>query len=93
MVNVFNIFCNFTAINKKRLEEEKKLNQGLEKYTVIQREHIHRKEEVSKNNPNKYYSLGLHGLKELYKKNIYSYQKTKFSKDKQNYEEIKSSAK
>ncbi|XP_071130925.1 uncharacterized protein LOC143044628 isoform X2 [Mytilus galloprovincialis] len=34
------------AINKKRLEEEKKLNQGLEKYTVIQREHIHRKEEL-----------------------------------------------
>ncbi|XP_052069048.1 trichohyalin-like [Mytilus californianus] len=36
------------AINKKRLEEEKKLNQGLEKYTVIQREHIHRKEESTK---------------------------------------------
>ena len=36
------------AINKKRLEEEKKLNQGMEKYTVIQREHIHRKEESTK---------------------------------------------
>jgi hypothetical protein len=40
----------FLAINKKRLEEEKKLNQGMEKYTVIQREHIHRKEEVKEKN-------------------------------------------
>lgn len=37
----------FTAINKKRMAEEKKLSQGLEKYTVLRRDHIHKKEEVS----------------------------------------------
>lgn len=36
----------FTAINKKRMAEEKKLSQGLEKYTVLRRDHIHKKEEV-----------------------------------------------
>lgn len=34
------------AINKKRMAEEKKLSQGLEKYTVLRRDHIHKKEEV-----------------------------------------------
>lgn len=36
------------AINKKRMAEEKKLSQGLEKYTVLRRDHIHKKEELIK---------------------------------------------
>lgn len=28
------------------MAEEKKLSQGLEKYTVLRRDHVHRKEEV-----------------------------------------------
>lgn len=35
------------AINKKRMAEEKKLSQGLEKYTVLRRDHVHKKEDVS----------------------------------------------
>ncbi|XP_061168161.1 trichohyalin-like isoform X2 [Saccostrea echinata] len=36
------------AINKKRMAEEKKLSQGLEKYTVLRRDHVHKKEERTK---------------------------------------------
>lgn len=46
MLNKGNNNWYFTAINKKRMAEEKKLSQGLEKYTVLRRDHIHKKEEV-----------------------------------------------
>ncbi|KAL3877890.1 hypothetical protein ACJMK2_035534, partial [Sinanodonta woodiana] len=36
------------AITKKRMEEEKKLNTGLEKYTKLQREQTHKKEDILK---------------------------------------------
>ncbi|XP_033742721.1 trichohyalin-like isoform X2 [Pecten maximus] len=36
------------AINKKRMQEEKKLNQGLEVYTKIRRDFVHKKEELTK---------------------------------------------
>ncbi|KAK3592660.1 hypothetical protein CHS0354_015960 [Potamilus streckersoni] len=36
------------AITKKRMEEEKKLNTGLEKYTKLQREQTHKKEDIFK---------------------------------------------
>ncbi|XP_048761242.1 trichohyalin-like isoform X2 [Ostrea edulis] len=36
------------AINKKRMAEEKKLSQGLEKYTVLRRDHVHKKEDLTK---------------------------------------------
>lgn len=36
------------AITRKRLAEEKKFNQGMEKYTNLQRNHIHTKEELTK---------------------------------------------
>ncbi|KAK3090170.1 hypothetical protein FSP39_009693 [Pinctada imbricata] len=36
------------TINKKRMLEEKKLNQGLEKYTVLRRDYVHKKEESTK---------------------------------------------
>lgn len=45
MVSCVSIYI-VTAINKKRMAEEKKLSQGLEKYTVLRRDHVHRKEEV-----------------------------------------------
>ena len=35
------------AVAKKRLNEEKKLNEGLSKYTTLQQQHVHQKEEVS----------------------------------------------
>ncbi|KAL4239220.1 hypothetical protein ACF0H5_000037 [Mactra antiquata] len=34
------------VINKKRMEEEKKLNTGLEKYTVLRRDHVHKSHDV-----------------------------------------------
>ena len=37
----------FSAVNKKRMAEEKKLNQSLERFTKMSRDHIHRKEEAS----------------------------------------------
>ncbi|XP_021343096.1 trichohyalin-like [Mizuhopecten yessoensis] len=36
------------AINKKRMQEEKKLNQGLEVYTKIRRDFVHKKEDLTK---------------------------------------------
>ncbi|CAL1541051.1 unnamed protein product [Lymnaea stagnalis] len=36
------------AVNKKRLSEEKKLNQSLERFTQMSREHVHRNEEENK---------------------------------------------
>ncbi|CAD5112862.1 DgyrCDS2074 [Dimorphilus gyrociliatus] len=36
------------AINRKKLSEEKKLNQGLEKYTKFQREYVHQKENTNR---------------------------------------------
>ncbi|KAK7489125.1 hypothetical protein BaRGS_00019639 [Batillaria attramentaria] len=35
-----------TAINKKRMAEDKKLNQSLERFTDMQREHVHKKHEM-----------------------------------------------
>ncbi len=37
----------FSAIAKKRMEENKKLNQSLQKYTIDQNQYIHKKEEVN----------------------------------------------
>ena len=37
----------FVAITKKRMTEEKKLNVGLQKYTVLRRDHVHQKHDVS----------------------------------------------
>ena len=43
-----NHFCTFfTAITKKRMSEEKKLNVGLQKYTVLKRDYVHQKHDVS----------------------------------------------
>lgn len=39
-------FFVFVAITRKRLAEEKKLNQGLERFTDLQKQHVHKKEEV-----------------------------------------------
>ena len=37
--------CGFVAaITRKRLTEEKKLNQGLERFTNLQQKHVHEKE-------------------------------------------------
>ena len=40
------IFFLVVAITRKRLAEEKKLNQGLERFTNLQKQHVHHKEEV-----------------------------------------------
>ncbi|XP_076458862.1 uncharacterized protein LOC143292457 isoform X1 [Babylonia areolata] len=37
-----------TAINKKRMAEDKKLNQSLERFTDMQREHTHKKHELTR---------------------------------------------
>lgn len=37
-----------TAINKKRMAEDKKLNQSLEKFTEMHREHVHKKHEQTR---------------------------------------------
>ena len=43
-----NHFCSFfIAITKKRMSEEKKLNVGLQKYTVLKRDYVHQKHDVS----------------------------------------------
>ena len=39
-------WISIAAISKKRMEENKKLNQGLEKYTKEQNQYVHKKEEV-----------------------------------------------
>ncbi|KAI8797652.1 trichohyalin isoform X1 [Biomphalaria glabrata] len=36
------------AVNKKKFSEEKKLNHSLERFTLMSREHLHKKEEESK---------------------------------------------
>ena len=38
---------SITAITKKRMTEEKKLNVGLQKYTVLRRDYVHQKHDVS----------------------------------------------
>lgn len=40
------LFHNFAVINKKRMTEEKKLNTGLEKYTVLRRDYVHQSHDV-----------------------------------------------
>ena len=35
-----------SAITRKRMAEEKKLNQGLERFTDLKNEYLHKKEEV-----------------------------------------------
>ena len=37
----------FAAVTKKRMAEEKKLNVGLQKYTVLKRDYVHQKHDVS----------------------------------------------
>ena len=37
---------HFSAITRKRLAEEKKLNQGLERFTALQQKHVHEKEQL-----------------------------------------------
>ena len=41
------LYFFFAAITKKRMSEEKKLNVGLQKYTVLKRDYVHQKHDVS----------------------------------------------
>lgn len=43
------MYMYIVAISRKRMSEEKKLSQSLEKYSALQHAHVHRKEEVSTN--------------------------------------------